>query len=106
MTRYPEFLSRSATSSKQQEKTPAGSLHGGFFLPKMSFDNPGLGIPSAGRLCHNRLSSLRATEGSAAISIVSGTSEIASVASLLRNDMLTQSLGRERGAYRGPSIHI
>ena len=35
------------------------------------------------RLCHNQLSSLRATEGRAAISILSGTSEIASVASLL-----------------------
>ena len=43
------------------------------------------------RLCHNRLSSLRATAGSAAISIFPRISEIASVASLLRNDIATQS---------------
>jgi len=39
--------------------------------------------------------SLRATEGSAAISLVLESCEIASVVSLPRNDIVTQSLGGE-----------
>jgi hypothetical protein len=48
--------------------------------------------PSPWRLCYNPFLSLRATEGSVAISLFSMPYEIASVVSLPRSDILTQSL--------------
>jgi hypothetical protein len=48
-------------------------------------------------LCRNRDLSLRPTERSAAIQFFSIAYQIASVVSLLRNDIMTQSLEREGG---------
>jgi hypothetical protein len=48
--------------------------------------------PPAKRLCHNPFLSLRATKGSVAISFFPMHYEIASVVSLPRNDITTQSL--------------
>ena len=53
------------------------------------------------RLCRNSSLSLRATEGSMAISLFSMHYEIASVVSLPRNDIVTQSLsGKGRDEQR------
>jgi hypothetical protein len=52
------------------------------------------------RLCHNRILSLRATEGSVAISLISNSYKIASVVSLPRNDITTQS-PKEEGRVGG-----
>jgi hypothetical protein len=49
-------------------------------------------IPPLMRLCHNLPLSLRATEGSVAIFIFPMHYEFASVVSLPRNDITTQSL--------------
>jgi hypothetical protein len=49
------------------------------------------------RLCGNSSLSLRATEGSVAISLFSMPYEIASVVSLPRNGNVTQSLGERKG---------
>ena len=51
-------------------------------------------------LCHNPYLSLRATEGSMAISLFSRHYEIASVVSLPRNDITTQSLRGERFSHQ------
>ena len=48
-----------------------------------------------GRLCHNSFWSLRATAGSVAIFMFSMPYEIASVVSLPRNDIMTQSERQE-----------
>jgi hypothetical protein len=59
-------------------------------------------LPSA-RLCHNPSWSLRAAEGSVTISLFSMCDEIASVVSLPRNDITTQSQ-REEGKSEGIRI--
>ena len=52
------------------------------------------------RLCRNPFRSLRATVGSAAISLFSMPYEIASVVSLPRNDIVTQSRKRESSNFK------
>jgi len=56
-------------------------------------------VLSPKRLCRNSSLSLRATEGSVAISLFSMHYEIASVVSLPRNDIATQPQ-RERGVVK------
>ncbi len=61
------------------------------------------GFPPA-RLCRNPFRSLRATGGSAAISLFSVPYEIASVVSLPRNDIVTQPRKRESRKCLAPRI--